>query len=633
MNIQFLKLYGEGFLSYKNYFEIDFTKYNNKVVQIIGNNIDDPYTDSNGSGKSSIFEAISWGLFGRLSRSNKYTDEVINWDSNQVSITIEMLVDSTFYKITRTKNKNKSAKLSIEPNGSSLSDSTYSYIQGKLEEIIGLDYISFHNSILFSQGSKGFVSLKPMDRHTILTSVLDLDKYTKASKEAQRRVREIKELEYSKIEKKLRDVVSKKEAEESRSFEEDIKNFDKEKKKKIEELKLRKKVGINKINKELKNIEAEIEETNRQIAFVVAEIDTIEDNRDRINDFKAKLKGLYSEESTIKGDLRYKRRQLEDVKKHIELIKNESVCPLCKQKINKTRMLSKSTKLLKSIKDDIKEYEDAINNVVGFIEETERELEQLNEVANRKRMLVNKRKMLEDNIIDLERREKYLKKELARITGDYNRDIKTEKNRENIYLELEEQRKQNIKKYSAIETDLKKKLKQLDTKIKYFDFWHTNFKKLQLRLFNKIVEMFELFANDILSKHSSNLSVSFHTESETKSGTIRDGFEITVTTADGKSISFDMFSGGEKKRVSLAISIALSKIIQNQCGRDYGIILLDEPNDELDDTGKETNFKILEEIAKSGITVFVIDHDAYFKDKFDDVIQIEYKNGESVIKE
>jgi ABC-type lipoprotein export system ATPase subunit len=65
---------------------------------------------------------------------------------------------------------------------------------------------------------------------------------------------------------------------------------------------------------------------------------------------------------------------------------------------------------------------------------------------------------------------------------------------------------------------------------------------------------------------------------------------------------------------------------------DYNVIAFDEPNDSLDDMGKDTNFDTFQVLSETeGKAVLVTDHDSLFKDRFDHNIMIIKEKGESVI--
>ena len=114
MHIKFKSLHLKNFMS----FDEALIELNNKgytLVSGINRNPNDN-SDSNGSGKSSIWEAISWVLTGSTIRGNK---DVANIRINKgCSVTLDFDVNGDSYKITRTKDFEKvGSSLTILING------------------------------------------------------------------------------------------------------------------------------------------------------------------------------------------------------------------------------------------------------------------------------------------------------------------------------------------------------------------------------------------------------------------------------------------------------------------------------------------------------------------------------------
>jgi DNA repair exonuclease SbcCD ATPase subunit len=92
-----------------------------------------------------------------------------------------------------------------------------------------------------------------------------------------------------------------------------------------------------------------------------------------------------------------------------------------------------------------------------------------------------------------------------------------------------------------------------------------------------------------------------------------------------------MYSDGEEMKVQLSIFQGLSQMIENQCDRVVNIRCFDEPNNSLSDKGKAINFDFFTKIAEQGKVVFCVDHDALFKNRFDQVITVIRENKKSYI--
>jgi exonuclease SbcC len=157
-----------GFLSYNDPVEIDFTGFDMACI-----------SGSNGAGKSSILDAITWVLFGEARRRD---DAVINQRTKHgASVTLEFEYEGSVYRVVRSKLKDRSTTLDFyikikEDTFKSLSLSTMRGTEEYIQQTLHLDYETFINTAFFLQGKADqFAQQKPSDRKRILASILRLD--------------------------------------------------------------------------------------------------------------------------------------------------------------------------------------------------------------------------------------------------------------------------------------------------------------------------------------------------------------------------------------------------------------------------------------------------------------------------
>ena len=157
--INFKKLTAKNFFFYgKDGICVNFSNYGNVVV-IKGKNLDvspdenDEKHSSNGVGKSSIIDAIVYGLFGKTVKnpSKIKQSDVIN---NQVGKNLEVEVAWDDYRVLRTR-KPDSLRLWKSSNGV-WDDTTEITLGGmpatqkEIENILGLNYETFINIVVFT---------------------------------------------------------------------------------------------------------------------------------------------------------------------------------------------------------------------------------------------------------------------------------------------------------------------------------------------------------------------------------------------------------------------------------------------------------------------------------------------------
>jgi len=92
-----VKLSLSGFLSYRQPVEIDFTGFDLACI-----------SGSNGAGKSSILDAITWALFGQ---ARKRDDALINKHSETAEVAFTFIYEGNTYKVQRAKSEGKATIL------------------------------------------------------------------------------------------------------------------------------------------------------------------------------------------------------------------------------------------------------------------------------------------------------------------------------------------------------------------------------------------------------------------------------------------------------------------------------------------------------------------------------------------
>lgn len=169
----------EGFLSYQEKQVIDFN--GSSLWMLWG---------SNGVGKSAVFDAITFALFGahRAGKDAKNAKELINHHADKFIIEFDFSVDGLVYRIRRTCPRNgRPTRLAFELRRNDVGDVNVIPIAGTdyddgfkqwVANSIGLDYKTFTSSVLLLQGkSEQLLNADPKGRYDILAEIIDLSRY------------------------------------------------------------------------------------------------------------------------------------------------------------------------------------------------------------------------------------------------------------------------------------------------------------------------------------------------------------------------------------------------------------------------------------------------------------------------
>ena len=167
--------------------------YRDNVPPLILNNIHVAcLCGDNGSGKSTIFDAMTWALWGKCRAST--IDELLYIGQNEMEVELEFMSGERLFRVIRKFSRSSTQKTSKSTldlqafDGStfrSIGEQSIIETQKKIVNLLHLDYITFINSALLLQGrANEFSNKTPPQRKEILASILDLDFYSEIERQA-----------------------------------------------------------------------------------------------------------------------------------------------------------------------------------------------------------------------------------------------------------------------------------------------------------------------------------------------------------------------------------------------------------------------------------------------------------------
>src|SRR5207302_9181635 len=130
-----------------------------------------------GSGKSSILDAMTFVLFGRVERVGDRVRQLVSQGQPRAAVELEFAVGPDHYRVTRTQfaDPRRTAKVVLDreergewrPIESGVRDT-----ERELRRLIGLDYTAFTRSVLLPQGRFAeFLTGDAAERRDILTEL------------------------------------------------------------------------------------------------------------------------------------------------------------------------------------------------------------------------------------------------------------------------------------------------------------------------------------------------------------------------------------------------------------------------------------------------------------------------------
>ena len=126
-----------------------------------------------------------------------------------------------------------------------------------------------------------------------------------------------------------------------------------------------------------------------------------------------------------------------------------------------------------------------------------------------------------------------------------------------------------------------------------------------------------------------NIHAVWTTLTKTAKGDLKEKFSIEASNDKGDD-TFDGLSGGEKRKVRLATAMALQDLVATRAAKPINLLIADEVDHALDEAGLERLMGLLENKAKERGTVLVISHNS-LADWCDQIITVSKEAGVSTV--
>lgn len=181
----------------------------------------------NGHGKSALLDAITWSLWGHARKTGgiaKADEGLLRLGQTNMMVSLDFISNGNTYRVRREFSYAASKAFTqldfgiIDPETTffkPLTDKTIRDTQSKIDNVIGLNYDSFINSVFLRQGqSNEFSKKSAKERKEILLTILGLTHYEKVRKKALEKIRALGQDKdhYTKLHDKLREELSVKDA-------------------------------------------------------------------------------------------------------------------------------------------------------------------------------------------------------------------------------------------------------------------------------------------------------------------------------------------------------------------------------------------------------------------------------------
>lgn len=536
---------------------------------------------SNGSGKSTILDALTFVLYNKPFRKINKPQLVNSVNEKDCLVEIEFSIGSREYKVIR----------GIKPNVFEIwidgkvqnQDAAQADQQKKLEEgILKLNYKSFTQTVILGSATfVPFMQLTSSNRRDIVEDLLDIKIFSTMNGILKDRVRSCNEVIR---EASIRKDMIEDKIEMQESF---IKDIEKSGKERID----RKEKQVENLHKEVDVIMDENDEKTLKI------MDELQPKLENLNNTKKTLKKL----NTIKVKLEQKIQNIVEEHKFFE---DNTVCPTCTQPLEEQFRLDKIVDIQeksKELNEGYKELEAAINV------EQEKDIEFAN-CSSEINRLNNDISTNNVRISGINRQIKNLRKEIQDVADQVsNRNTERETLR-NLKEDLDKTEKERSSQREEVS---------------YLDFAHSLMKDGGVK--SKIIKKYLPLMNQQINKYLQMMDfyINFSLDEE---------FKESIRSPIHEDFSYDSFSEGEKMRIDLSLLFTWRDIAKMRNSASTNLLILDEIFDSsLDGAGTDFFTTIIRFVIQDA-HVFVISHKTdELMDKFDRVIKFDKVKGFSKV--
>ena len=567
--INFKYVRWKNFLSTGNQFiEIQLDK--NPTTLIIG---------ENGAGKSTILDALCFGLFGKPFRTISKNQLVNSVNNSSTSVEVEFTIGTRHYKVIRNIKPNK---FEIYQNDKlmSLEANVRDYQKILEQQILKLNYRSFTQVVILGSSTfVPFMQLRSTHRREVVEEILDIQIFSTMNVLLKQKmksvVEELREIEYQ------YDIISEKISLQENYIDDIQKNKD--------DIIKEKESAFNTNKYHIKEKTEEIESLEGDSKLLADDLIGEEQNKEK----RSKLKDI----SVTLND------KFDRNRKMIFFLKDNDDCPTCKQHIDET---------FKS--ETIKEKNEQQKELSKGLTKLHEQLERLDTYVDTHRAA---RKFIRENDIEIAK----LKSSVAELEK-FNAKLQQEINILTSGTVSEDDTKK-LDRYKRDEIKIERQKSDLKDEKSYLDAIKVILQDTGIK--TKIIKQYLPVMNNLINKYLTSMEfyVNF---------TLNENFEETIKSRYRDEFTYSSFSEGEKMRIDLSLLFTWRAIAKMKNSANTNLLILDEIFDSsLDGTGTDEFLKILNTLGDEN--VFVISHKQdVLADKFKSTIKFEkVKNFSHVV--
>lgn len=523
----------------------------------------------NGSGKSTVLEALVYVLTGKSMKKTTLARLVNTTNKKNLLVTLDFEKNGNEYHIVRGIKPNV---FEIYRNGEMLNqDAAAKDLQEKLEFITGIDYNSLTQLIILNlERFKAFMEMTSQERRTIVEEILDISIFSEMTDLEKKDIKSL-EQKVSSYENEIRILIGK-----EQSLNDVIKKANESN------------------NDHLVNLEKRINEyleSNDELEKQFVEVDEklIEETQKTITELKEKRSSKNSELQLIMHEIKNAEKD--------ENFYKQGTCPTCSHPFeNKDEKLNELT-------NKIKELIENGNSITNDIESLNGQIDKCSEIVKIETDKKMSNLKVQNTISSQTEKATLLAVEYEKLSSKSDQDT------DNLKKQIEEIGKQKADLYDKMDAVLE------SIKTHKIALEMLSDKGVKANIIKDYIDFINYRVNDYLSGMEFFLNIN-----------LDEGFNESFSGLKEGMVYADL-STGQKRRVNLAIWLALVEVSSLKNSVVSNALFLDEILENIDSEGIQLFMKLLKEKMPEKNIFVVTQRFEQFRDLFESEIYFKQVDG------
>lgn len=522
----------------------------------------------NGSGKSSILDALTFVLFGKPYRDIKLSELVNTTNGKGLEVTVEFKIGTDMYMIRRGL---KPAIFEIYKNGKEMDMlSTKKLNQDEIDKLLGINLRLFKNIVAVAvTNNKPFLSMSIGDKRSLIENIFNIDVLGMMCKDVKKR-KTVNSTEMDLKTTERRGVTNS--IEDNESYIENMRQY-------IASFNQVKDTNIKTIQENIQKYQKEIDKHTKNLSIAEAKIQEL---TAEIGDIPDRKVG-----ETLTLEMGKIRSTIDSIDKTLSKLKQSKICPVCSSPLDEGH---------------------ARKHILGMLDE-KKELER-----DKLPQLQEEYKVFNNSFMEYQEKRTFIQtiRDKARTEEATRSTLESELKRAQTNLEKEEAKTcpASLDTYIEKVNTLKEQCEMLDKEIDVLTekiMLDNHLIKIlgddgiKTYFFKKLVKVLNKSVNEYLMKF------------ELKNTTIE--FDETMTETMVTNMvprTYSSYSSGERTRIDMSILLAFFDISRQISNWSCNILFIDELLDQnIDQSGIEqfvsTLYNLIQ-INKKKLGIYIISH-------------------------